>query len=227
VTGIVIAVDGPSGVGKSTVCREVARRLGLSYLDTGATYRVGALWCTREGIDLGDEDAVAAAVETMNVEMILDPNAPVVLLDHEDVSRLLRSEAITGLVSEVATNLDARAVLGRLQREIIAQEVMGGRSGGAGIVAEGRDVTTVVAPDADVRVLMTADPEVRVARRALESDSAEVHEVRESVLGRDAKDAAVVEFHQAADGVVTIDTTDLSIDQVVSAIIDLAHQAVL
>ncbi|MBN2177085.1 MAG: (d)CMP kinase [Demequinaceae bacterium] len=226
-SGIVIAVDGPSGVGKSTVCREVARRLGLSYLDTGATYRVAALSCMNEGVDFGDADAVVAVIETMNVEMMLDPDEPRVTLDGEDVSRILRSETVTGMVSEVAINLDARAVLGEFQRDIIAHEVTGGRSGGVGIIAEGRDITTVVAPDADVRVLLTADPEVRVARRALEIDASDILDVREAVLGRDAKDAKAVEFHEAADGVVTIDTTELSIDQVVSAIVDLAHRAVL
>lgn len=226
-SGIVIAVDGSSGVGKSTVCREVARRLGLSYLDTGATYRVAALLCLSEGIDLGDDDAVVAAVETMNVQIVLDPDEPRVTLDHEDVSQLLRSEAITGTVSEVAMNLDVRAVLGKLQRELILKEITGGRSGGAGIIAEGRDITTVVAPDADVRILMTADPEVRVTRRELETETAGLLGVREAVLGRDAKDAKVAEFHQAADGVLVIDTTYLTIDEVVAAIIDLAHQATL
>jgi cytidylate kinase len=226
-TGMVIAVDGPSGVGKSTACREVARRLGLSYLDTGAMYRVAALHCLREGIDFLDEDSVAAAVETMNVRMELDPDNPRVLLDHDDVSHHIRSEAVTMVVSEVAINLDARAALGRLQREIIAKEITGGRSGGAGIVAEGRDVTTVIAPDADVRVLMTADADVRVARRAGETDTLGLLGVREAVLGRDAKDAKVVEFHKAADGVITLDTTNLSIDEVVGEIVDLAHQATL
>lgn len=226
-TGIVIAVDGPSGVGKSTVCREVARRLGLSYLDTGATYRVAALYCLREGIDLNDDDAVVAAVETMNVKIGLDPDNPSVTLDHEDVSRLIRSEAVTGTVSEVAMNLDARSVLGRLQRELISSEMTGGRSSGAGIIAEGRDVTTVVAPDADVRILLTADPEVRVTRRTLETDTSEILGVRDAVLGRDAKDATVADFHIAADGVIAIDTTNLTIDEVAAAIVDLAHRATL
>lgn len=226
-SGIVIAVDGPSGVGKSTVCREVARRLGLSYLDTGAMYRVAALLCLREGIDLHDDDSVVAAVETMNLRMELDPDNPRALLDHDDVSHLIRSEAVTMVVSEVAINLDARAELGRIQREIIAKEVSGGRSGGAGIVLEGRDVTTAIAPDADVRILMTADADIRVARRAGETDTSGLLGVREAVLGRDARDSRAVEFHRAADGVVTLDTTNMTIDEVVDEIIDLAHRATL
>jgi cytidylate kinase len=229
-TGVVIAIDGPSGVGKSTVSREVARRLGLAYFDTGATYRATALACLREGVDLGNEPDVVAMAETMNVELILDPANPLVLLDGEEVSKLLRSEAVTSAVSDVATNLGARAALGRWQRDTIARELSGGFSGGTGIVAEGRDITTVIASDADVRVLMTADPEVRVARRAAESGhESGVHgtvaEIRAGVLGRDARDSTVVNFTTAADGVVTLDTTDLTIDEAVDAIVELARKA--
>ena len=229
-TGIVVAIDGPSGVGKSTVARAVARRLGLAYFDTGATYRVTALGCLREGVDLESEGDVVAMAETMNVELILDPGNPLILLDGEEVSAVLRSEAVTSAVSAVATNLEARASLGRWQRDVIAREIEGGFSGGAGIVVEGRDITTVIAPDADVRVLMTADPEVRVARRAAETGHesgvhATVAQIRAGVLGRDAKDSSVVNFTTAADGVVTLDTTDLTIDEVVGAILDLAAKA--
>jgi len=214
-TGLVIAIDGPSGVGKSTVSREVARRLRLAYLDTGATYRVTALACMREGVPFANEADVVAMAETMNVELVLDPDGPLVLLDGEEVSALLRSEAVTGAVSAVSTNLEARAALGRWQRAIIADETEGG------------DITTVIAPDADVRVLMTADPEVRVARRAAESGHesgvlASVTQIRAGVLGRDAKDSTVVNFTTAADGVVTLDTTHLTIDEAVQAIVEMA-----
>lgn len=224
-SAIVIAIDGPAGTGKSTVSREVARRLGLAYFDTGATYRVATVWCMREGVDLGNQSDVTAMVETMNVELILDPDNPRVILEGEDVSSLIRADTVALTVSRVATNLDARAALGRFQREVIERECTGGYSGGAGVVLEGRDVTTVIAPDADVRVLMTADDEVRVARRA--GEGADAATVREAVLGRDKKDATVVNFHTAADGVVTLDTTDLTIDEAVNAVIALAHEAQL
>lgn len=224
-SGLVIAIDGPSGVGKSSVSREVAKTLGLSYLDTGATFRAAALYCQNEGIDIENEDDVAGAAEFMNLEMVVDPEAPRVLLDHEDVSHRIRSEEVTSVVSEVATNLEARAILGALQRAIIARETTGGRSGGAGIVVEGRDITTHIAPDAPVRVLLTADPEVRVARRAAEGVFETVARARSSILDRDARDSGVREFHRAADGVVTIDTTDLSIEEVVAAILGLAKEA--
>jgi cytidylate kinase len=152
----------------------------------------------------------------MNVEMRLDPANPAVILDDEDVSRLLHTDTISLVVSDVATNLQARAVLGKLQRHLIAASRKG-----AGMVVEGRDITSVIAPEAEVRVLLTADDEVRVARRA--GDGADPATVREAVLGRDSKDATVVEFHKAADGVVQIDTTYLTIDEVVLAVVRLAE----
>lgn len=222
-TGISIAIDGPAGTGKSTVAREVARRLRLAYFDTGATYRVGTLWCMREGVDLSNESDVAAMVETMNVALVLDPRNPRVILEGEDVSSLIRADSIALTVSKVATNLEARAALGQWQRDVIASELEGGYSEGRGVVTEGRDITTVIAPDADVRILMTADEEVRVARRA--GEGADVATVREAVLGRDRKDATVVEFHTAADGVVTLDTTDLTIEEAVDAVLTLVATA--
>jgi CMP/dCMP kinase len=215
---IVIAIDGPAGTGKSTVSREVARRLGTAYLDTGATYRVGALYCLREGVNLSHHDDVTAMLSTMNVEMKLDPTNPRVVLDDEDVTHLLHTDSISLVVSTVATNLDARAVLRAVQRDLID-----GTRAANGVVAEGRDITSVVAPDAEVRVLLTADEDVRVARRA--GDGADLATVREAVLGRDAKDSTVVQFHKAADGVVEIDTSDLTIEEVVSAIVALAEEA--
>ncbi|MGC4173944.1 (d)CMP kinase [Demequina sp.] len=222
-TGIVIAIDGPAGTGKSTVSREVARRLKLAYFDTGATYRVGTLYCLREGVDLSNEADVAAMVDTMNVELRLDPGNPRVILDDEDVSSLIRTDSVALSVSSIATNLEARNILGHMQRDVIAAELEGGFSEGRGIVAEGRDITTVIAPDAPVRILLTADEETRIARRS--GEGADQATVREAVLGRDAKDSTVVNFHTAADGVHFIDTSDLTIDEVVAAVIKLAEEA--
>ena len=130
----------------------------------------------------------------------------------------MHTDTISLIVSDVATNLQARAVLGNMQRHLIAASRKG-----AGMVVEGRDITTIIAPEAEVRVLLTADDEVRVARRA--GDGADPVTVREAVLGRDRKDATFVEFHTAADGVVRIDTTDLTIDEVVLAVVRLAKEA--
>jgi len=215
---IVIAIDGPAGTGKSTVSRAVARQLGMDYLDTGATYRVGALYCLREGVNLAAQDDVTAMLSTMNVQMRLDPSNPHVLLDGEDVTSQLHTDTISLVVSQVATNLAAREVLRGVQRDLIDASRRG-----RGVVAEGRDVTTVVAPDAEVRVLLTADEEVRIARRA--GDGADLATIREAVLGRDARDSTVVQFHVAADGVTTIDTTNLTIEQAVGAVVQLAKEA--
>lgn len=220
-TGTVIAIDGPAGTGKSTVSREVATQLRLAYFDTGATYRAATLACTKDGVDFNAVSDVAAVVGTMNLEMVLDPRNPRVLLDGEDISRQIRTDEVALSVSKVATNLQARPILQQLQRDIIAQERHGGSSQGRGVVAEGRDITTVIAPDADVRILMTAAEDVRVARRA--GEGADVATVRAAVLGRDRQDSTVVSFLEAADGVHELDTTDLTIDEAVRAVIQLVH----
>ncbi len=218
---IVIAVDGPSGSGKSTVSRRVASQLGLSYLDTGAMYRAATWWCEREGVDLEDQEAVAEATRRMPLEMPLSPIAQRIECAGEDITEAIRSPELSRIVSKVATNLDVRAELARRQRELIA----GARHG---IVAEGRDITTVVAPDAEVRVLLTASEEARLARRALETrgsaDAAALAATRDEVVRRDREDSTVSEFMTARDGVTTIDSSSLGIDEVVAAIISLVPE---
>ena len=219
--GTVIAVDGPSGSGKSTVSRAVARRLGLGYLDTGAMYRALAWWCAHEGVDLDDREAVAAAAASMPLEMSLDPDDGRVCVAGVDVSRQIRTPGLSKVVSKVATNLKVREELVRRQRAIVE----GARYG---IVAEGRDITTVVAPDADVRVLLTASKEARMARRALETrgsaDAAAVAATRDEVLRRDADDSAVAEFLTAADGVTRIDSSAMGVEEVVEAVVSLVPE---
>ncbi len=226
---VVIAIDGPSGSGKSSVSKAVAARLGLAYLDTGAMYRAATLWCTGRGTDLTDEAAVAHAVRVMPLTSGLDPDAPTVHLEGRDVSEEIRATEVSTAVSQVATNLDVRAELRRRQRRIIEAESAGdGFSGGKGIVAEGRDITTVVAPDADARVLLTASEEARLRRRSLEvhgaADESAVEATRDQVLRRDRDDATVSQFEVAADGVVTVDSSDLDFDQTVDAVLGVIAQ---
>lgn len=226
---IVVAVDGPSGSGKSSVCRQVAARLGLAYLDTGAMYRAATWWCLENGIDLGATDTVTAAVERMPLEVGVDPQGPTFSVGGRDVGEEIRTAAISSVVSLVATNLDARADLGERQRRIIAAEcAAGGWSGGRGVVVEGRDITTVIAPDADVRLLLTASEEARLARRARElhgdAGEASVEATRAHVVGRDAQDSTVVEFMTAADGVVTVDSSDLDLEQTVEAVLTVVSR---
>ena len=226
--GLVVAIDGPSGSGKSSVSRAVARRLGTAYLDTGAMYRAATWWCRHTDVDFADADAVAAAVEALPLVMGVDPDAPAVHVGGEDVGAAIRTTEISTAVSAVATNLAVRDELRRLQRAAIDAEKLGGFSGGRGIVAEGRDITTVVAPDADVRVLLTASEEARLARRSLEvhgaADAAAVEATRDQVLRRDRDDSTVSQFHVAADGVVTVDSSDLDFEQTIQAVLDVVEQ---
>lgn len=216
---LVVAVDGPSGSGKSSVSKAVARHFGIGYLDTGAMYRAVTVWCQRQGVDLDDGPAVAAAAEEMPLALGADPDAPVVELDGEDVAAAVRTSAVSAVVSKVATNLAVRAILQDQQRGLI--EAIGEDWGG--VVAEGRDITTVVAPDADVRVLLTASEAARLARRSTElhghADDAAVAATRDEVVRRDRDDATVSQFTVAADGVVTIDTSALDFEQSVAAVI--------
>ncbi len=222
-SGIVVAIDGPSGSGKSSVSRAVAQRLGLAYLDTGAMYRAITWSCLAGGLDLADGAAVAKWAHATVLDLGTDPAGPSVIATHPvlgrvDVSSEVREPRISAAVSAVATNLDVRAQLIEQQRNLIAQA-------DHGIVAEGRDITTVVAPDAAVRVLLTASEESRLARRAAQDEAAGAaqasHHTRDQVLRRDAHDATVASFHTAADGVVTVDSSHLSFEQTVAAIIAL------
>ncbi len=212
----VVAVDGPSGSGKSTVCRRVARTLGFRYLDTGSMYRAVTWAALDRGVDLTDAGAVAALARAVRLDLRTEPDAPGISVDDVDVTAAIRETRISETVSAVATNVEVRAELVRQQQAVV---------GGGSVVAEGRDITTVVAPDADVRILLTASEAARLARRAREvhgSDDAEaLAATHAQVVARDAKDATVVDFHTAADGVTEIDTSALTPDAVVDAVLRL------
>ncbi len=228
VAGLVIAIDGPSGTGKSTIARRVATQLGLAYLDTGAMYRALTWWCLHRGIDLADEQAVARAARTMPLRIDTDPGRPAFVVGDQDVSRQIRDERISTHVSAVATNLQVRPQLQDQQRQVIAAETRpGGFSDGRGIVAEGRDITTVVAPQAQVRVLLVADEQVRLARRSNELhgrvDAGTLAATRDQVVRRDAQDGTVSNFTTAADGVSTVDTTHMTIEEAVAAVLELVE----
>ena len=221
---LVIAIDGPSGSGKSSVARAVAERLGLRYLDTGAMYRALAWWVLERGVDPADEASkprVGELARSLPLEQDLSPSSELVTVDGHDVTTAIRAPRISAVVSAVATNLDVRAALVRRQQQVVAEAV-------PGIVAEGRDITTVVAPDADVRLLLTASEEARLARRALEvhgSDDADaIAATRDHVVRRDATDSTVASFTEAADGVVVVDSSALSFEETVQAVLDLVRE---
>ena len=222
---LLIAVDGPSGSGKSSVSRAVARSLGVGYLDTGAMYRAATWWCLDQGVDLADAAEVARATRAMPLEMGTDPSAPTVSVAGHDIGAAIRTTEISSVVSRVATNLEVRAELRRRQRELMAQIA----SETGGVVAEGRDITTVVAPDADVRILLTASEQARLRRRSAElhgETSAEAIEAtRDQVVRRDRDDSTVSTFHEAAAGVTLVDTSDLDFDESVRAVLDVVAMA--
>jgi CMP/dCMP kinase len=216
---VVVAVDGPSGSGKSSVSRAVAQRLGLRYLDTGAMYRALTWWALDRGVDVADDATrpeVADLAVRIPLAVSLSPTDASVTVDGHDVTTAIREPRISAAVSAVATNLDVRTELVRRQREIAAS---------GGIVVEGRDITTVVAPDAEVRVLLTADESARLIRRALEvhgaADDDAVAATRDHVVRRDAQDSTVATFTDAADGVTVLDSSALTFDETVDALLGL------
>lgn len=213
---LVVAVDGPSGSGKSSVSKEAARRLGAAYLDTGAMYRAVTWHCLDAGTDLTDAAAVASAVRTADLSISTDPDVDEVRIHGTDVTLAIREPFVSEAVSAVATNLEARAELVRRQRELIAGQ---GR-----IVAEGRDITTVVAPDADARILLTASEEARLRRRGMQLGGTQSSEqLHRQVLTRDARDSTVTNFTTAADGVVTLDSSELDFEQTVRAVMEIVQ----
>jgi cytidylate kinase len=213
---LIIAIDGPSGAGKSSASRGVARALGLRYLDTGATYRALTWWLLEHGVDITDPGAVAARLAEPRIEVGTDPDAPWTRVDGHDISAAIRTHEVTGAVSAVAKVPQVRAHLIAMQRDIIAESA----ASAAGIVAEGRDIGTVVAPDAPVKVFLTATGAARAVRRAEQASWSEAA-TRTDQDRRDSMDAA--QSGKAADA-VEIDSTALSLDEVIDTIVAMAQR---
>ena len=208
----VIAIDGPAGAGKSTVARALANRLGLEYLDTGAMYRAVTLAAMRRGIDLAELDQVAKLAE----ELTLEVGEHGVLVDGVDATTDIRSREVTTAVSKVAANSAVRAELVRRQRNWANQ-----RGGG---VLEGRDIGSVVFPDADLKLYLTAAPRVRAERRVAEAGG-DVDEMAEAIERRDQYDRTRADGPLVeADGSIVVDTTGLSIDEVLERIEQLLER---
>lgn len=225
----VVAVDGPAGSGKSTVARRTAQALGWLFVDTGATYRAVTLHVLRAGVDLVDADAVATAAAAANVELDVDPAGVRVLLDGEDVSAEIRGPAVTAAVSAVSAVPAVRAQLVALQRRLMGTQ---------GAVVEGRDIATVVAPQAAVKVYLDASPEVRAQRRAGELGpaggqamtagdepaGAGLTLVEAALTLRDALDSKTNRL-APSEGAVHLDTSHLTIEEVVAALVELVRAA--
>ena len=221
---LVIAIDGPAGSGKSSISRAVASRLGLAYLDTGAMYRAATWVVLDRGIDPDDTDAVAALMTgdaAPAIESGTDPAEPFIRVDGVDVAEAIRGQLVTSAVSAVSAVGAVRQGMVDLQREHAHAS--------SGIVVEGRDIGSVVLPQADVKVFLTADPSVRAQRRAAEvnvEDAGLVSATEDALRARDAKDTTrAISPLAPAEGSIEIDTTNLTFDDVVDAVISLVRDA--
>ena len=212
----VIALDGPSGTGKSTVARGLARRLGFRYLDTGAMYRAVTWAVLREGVDPEDTDAVTALAARTVVRVGTDPDHPQVTVDGQRVDREIRSRAVTAAVSPVSAAPGVRALLVAAQRELI----------GAGrVVVEGRDIGTVVAPDAPLKVFLTASADARATRRSRQDGTSDHRAVAADLDRRDTYDSSRAHSPlRAAEDAVPVDTTAMGVTEVVDRLVRLAEE---
>ena len=209
-----IAVDGTSGSGKSSTSRGVAERLGLRYLDTGAMFRAMTWWLLSQGVDVHDGEAVAAVAGRPRIESGTDPLAPTITVDGADVSVEIRSAEVNAAVSPVSAVPAVRTRLLDLQREVIGE---------GGIVVEGRDIGSVVWPQAEVKVYLSADPDARAERRAAEEGGADLASTQQSLLERDRIDSGRATAPLTmADGAVHVDSTHLTLDEVIETILALA-----
>ncbi len=210
---LVVAIDGPSGSGKSSTSRGVASRLGLRYLDTGAQFRAVTHWMLAHGVDLNDPLAIAACSGEVSIESGTDPLNPTITLNGADVSTEIRGDAVTAAVSPVSAVPEVRTLLLELQRSII---------GSGGIVVEGRDIGSVVVPDADLKVYLTADAAARAARRTAEEGGSDVAATEASLAARDRIDSGRATAPLTlADGAVHLDSTFLTLGEVIDAIVAL------
>lgn len=218
----VVAIDGPSGTGKSSVAKEVARRLRAGYLDTGAMYRLVSLVMLRAGIDVDDDAAVADHLPLVALESPLDPDDQRHLLDGDEVTLDIRGAAVTTAVTPVSANPAVRQWLFARQQDLAHSGRM---------VVEGRDIGTVIAPDAELKIFLTADPQVRARRRQQQNAAAgtdlptDTGRVQADLLRRDRVDStrAVAPLMAAADA-VEVDSTALTLEQVVDTIVRLAAE---
>ena len=214
----VVAVDGLAGTGKSTAARRLAASLSARYLDTGAMYRAAALGVLRAGVEPAEPVAVCAVVARSHIEVSTDPDACLVLLDGADVSQEIRGPAVTTAVSPVSAVPQVRELLVAQQRWIISEVI----TAGGGMVVEGRDIGTVVVPEAPLKVFLTASTAQRAARRAAQDGVEDVAAVRRAVESRDRFDStrAASPMRAAADA-VELDTTALDVDAVLATLREL------
>ena len=216
---LVVAIDGPSGSGKSTVSKELARELAGAYIDTGATYRALAWWVLNQDLDRNDEAVLGKAAQEFPLDLSTDPDHPGVRVGAEDVSAAIRTPEVTEVSSQISSCGALREGLIAKQRQLI-KEVEA-----PAVVVEGRDITTVVAPQAPVRVLLTASEAVRMARRGAELGESDWAALEKQIVQRDKRDSKTTSFQEAAEGVTLVDSSEMTIPQVVDQIKALIVEA--
>ena len=214
----IVAIDGPAGSGKSSVSKQVARELGFGYLDTGAAYRALA-WATLHGLVTLDRLEEGQISEIFDYSISLDADDFWVKVGSTEVTAAIREQDVAEFVSQVARIPAVREFMKDLSRSLVAS------SGRAGVVVEGRDITTVVAPDAKIRLLLTASEEVRLKRRSAELSPQAAAEVHKQVSQRDQSDSKVVDFMTPAPGVILVDSSELNFVQTVAAVRELVERA--
>lgn len=218
---VIVAIDGPSGTGKSSTSKAVAAKLGLNYLDTGAQYRAITWWMLTNGIDVEAPEAVAAAAPKPVIVSGTDPAAPAITVDGADAAGPIRTQEVTAAVSAVSAVPEVRARITALQRRIATEAPHG-------IVVEGRDIGTTVLPDADLKVFLTASPEVRAARRSGElkgREAADLAATQAALLKRDTADSSrPTSPLKRADDAVEVDTSELTLEQVIECVVTLVEE---
>ncbi|MEV8536939.1 (d)CMP kinase [Streptomyces sp. NPDC051211] len=220
-SAVIVAIDGPSGTGKSSTSKAVAAKLGLRYLDTGAQYRAITWWMISNGVDVEDAHAVAVAAGKPSIVSGTDPSAPTITVDGLDAAGPIRTKEVTSKVSAVSAVPEVRSIITELQRTIAAEA-------DGGIVVEGRDIGTTVLPDADLKIFLTASPEARAARRSGElkgKEATDLAATREALIKRDAADSGRKTSPLAkAEDAVEVDTTELTLDQVIECVVTLVEE---
>ena len=214
-----VAIDGPAGAGKSTIAKRIARRLGYIYVDTGAMYRAMAYYLIQNQVDAADQEAIAAACQHADISICYQDGEQVVLLNGENVNAYLRTEAVGNMASVSSVVPEVRKKLVELQQKLARE---------TDVVMDGRDIGTVVLPDADVKVYLTASVETRAKRRFLElqekGEPADLAKIAADIEDRDYRDMHrnISPLRQAEDATL-VDSSDMTIDQVVERILELCR----
>lgn len=220
---ISVALDGPAGAGKSTIARRAAAELGFVYVDTGAMYRTIGLYCLKNNIDIHNADAVTAGLPSVKLHLAFEEGEQHIYLGDEDVSSQIRTEQVSMAASVVSSISEVRAFLLELQRGLAKTD---------NIIMDGRDIGTVVLPDAEVKIFLTASPEARAKRRTLQleekGETADYETILRDIIQRDSNDSnrEIAPLKPAEDSIL-VDTTELDLEQSINKVIEVIRERAL